>query len=107
MSSDDIERLLDEYADALEQNASGALRDGDIDRSDHPEWTEAMFRDATRGTFYRPRAGEAMVPLDTEVIVWFRQRYPEEYQTAMNAALRAYMASHDEERDDLDPRKTA
>ncbi|HWK81737.1 MAG TPA: BrnA antitoxin family protein [Thermomicrobiales bacterium] len=48
-----------------------------------------------------------MARLDTDVIAWFRQRYPEDYQTAMNAALRASIESHDEERDDLDHRKTA
>ncbi|MGC4105338.1 MAG: BrnA antitoxin family protein [Thermomicrobiales bacterium] len=108
MNDHDIERLLDDYADILENLANNAIADEDIDLSDHPEWTDEMFRKATNGTFSRPREGEAMVPLDTDTIAWFRQHYPN-YQHAMNAALRAFMAAHEQDDPEAEPdtRKTA
>lgn len=106
MNERDIEQLLNDHANVLEKLANDALPDEDIDLSDHPEWTEEMFRHAERGTFYRPRAGEAMVPLDADVIAWFRQRYPK-YQAALNAALRSFMDAHaDDDRADPSPDET-
>ncbi|MGB3329137.1 MAG: BrnA antitoxin family protein [Thermomicrobiales bacterium] len=96
MSARDIERLLDDYADALAQNADDAIKDEDIDLSDHPAWTEEMFEKAERGTFFRPRTGEAQDELDADVVAWFRQRYPA-YQTAMSAVLRAWIEAHEDE----------
>jgi uncharacterized protein (DUF4415 family) len=86
--------------------AFDALTDDEIDYSDIPPLTDEQLANAVRGNPLSSREHGDPILLDTDVIAWFRQRYPE-YQTAMNAALRAYMASHDEERDDLDHRKTA
>ena len=99
MNACDIERLLDDYADALAPNANEAIRDDDIDLTDHPAWTEEMFEKAERGRFYRPRAGEARDALDADVVAWFRHRYPA-YQAAMNAVLRSYMDAHSTDEQD-------
>ncbi|MGC4192872.1 MAG: BrnA antitoxin family protein [Thermomicrobiales bacterium] len=106
LSERDIERLRKQYAYVDEVNAT--IRDEDIDLSDIPEWTEDQIANAQFGMFTRPRKDQITLRLDADTIAWFRQRYPK-YQTAMNAALRAYMESHDETQDtrDEDLRKTA
>lgn len=110
-SERDIERLLDEYAEVLEQNANGCIQDEDIDLSDHPEWTEDMFRDAERGTFFGTRRDPTLIQPDADVITWFRRHYPRDTPAAMNAALRAYMDAHTDggSGEDAEPdlRKTA
>jgi uncharacterized protein (DUF4415 family) len=90
--------------------AFDALTDDEIDFSDIPEQDPEDWQGARRGNHFFTRRDRDAVLVDTEVIAWFRQRYPEEYQTAMNAALRAYMASHDAAQDpetEADLRKTA
>lgn len=109
LSERDVEWLLDAYADVLEQHGYNAIQVETIDLSGHPEWTEDMFRNAMRGGAYRSRKNQMLLRLAADVLAWFRQRYPD-YQTAMNAVLRAFMESHGEQDDtdtDLDLRKTA
>ncbi|MGN6033717.1 MAG: BrnA antitoxin family protein [Thermomicrobiales bacterium] len=105
LSERDIERLRKQYAYVDEVNAT--IRDEDIDLSDIPEWNEDQLANAQFGKFHRPRKDQITLRLDADTITWFRQRYPK-YQTAMNAALRAYMESHDEDSEtESDLRKTA
>ncbi|MGC4192870.1 MAG: BrnA antitoxin family protein [Thermomicrobiales bacterium] len=89
--------------------AIDALTDDEIDFSDIPPLTNEQLAQAVRNPYMQPGADEALVPLDADVIAWFRRRYPK-YQTAMNAVLRAYMDAHEAgEQDDADHnhRKTA
>jgi uncharacterized protein (DUF4415 family) len=107
LSEDDIERLRKQYAHVDAVNAT--IPDEDIDLSDIPEWTGEQIARAGIGPHYRPRKDQMTLRLDADVIAWFRRRYPK-YQTAMNAALRAFMDAHatDELADeDIDHRKTA
>ncbi|MBA2467983.1 MAG: BrnA antitoxin family protein [Chloroflexia bacterium] len=68
-----------------------ALGDDDIDLSDMPEVTD--FSGAVRGRFYRPPEGQVMLPIDHDVLAWFRA-VDENYLTAINAALREHMERH-------------
>jgi uncharacterized protein (DUF4415 family) len=40
----------------------------EIDTSDIPEWTDAMWKDAVRGRFYRPVKKAVSLRLDADVI---------------------------------------
>ena len=69
-----------------------ALRDDQIDYSDHPKWTPEMFARAVvrRGLQPAPRKRQLTLRIDDDVLEWFRRRGPG-YQTRINALLRAYM----------------
>ncbi|MGN6031663.1 MAG: BrnA antitoxin family protein [Thermomicrobiales bacterium] len=88
--------------------AFDALTDDEIDFSDIPEQDPEDWQGARRGNHFFTRRDRDAVLVDTEVIAWFRQRYPE-YQKAMNAALHDYMESHNDEDAETEPdlRKTA
>lgn len=71
-----------------------ALRDEDIDFSDLPEVTPAMFAKAIVRRGLKPRTkAQLTLRLDSDVLEWFRQQGPG-YQTRINALLRAYMEEH-------------
>jgi uncharacterized protein (DUF4415 family) len=68
-----------------------AIRDEDIDYSDIPETDAAFWADAalrmpqnTKGVY---------VCLDQDVLEWLEAQGPD-YQTRINAILRAYMEAH-------------
>lgn len=67
------------------------MSDDDIDFSDIPPTTD--WTGAVRGKFYRPPEGQVMLPIDRDVLAWFRAT-EENYQTAINAALRKHMEHH-------------
>lgn len=69
-----------------------ALEDKDIDLSDIPEVTPAMFAKAIvrRGLAPIPAKEQITLRLDTDVIAWFREQ-GKGYQTQINAVLQAYM----------------
>jgi len=70
--------------------ALAAMRDADIDVSDLPErldWTGAV-----RGKFYKPRKQTVTMRLDADIVAWFKANAPQ-YQTAVNQALREYVAA--------------
>jgi len=68
-----------------------ALQDEDIDFSDIPEVTPAMFAKAIVRRGLKPRTkSQLTLRLDSDVIEWFKQQ-GRGWQTQMNALLRAYM----------------
>ncbi len=74
-----------------ELDALAAQPEEEIDTSDLPEVTD--WSGAVIGRFYRPIKKPVTIRLDADVLAWFRARSTK-YQTAINKALREYMASH-------------
>jgi uncharacterized protein (DUF4415 family) len=72
-----------------------AMKDKDIDLSDNPELTPAMFARAVvrRGLKPVPRKTQLTLRVDGDVLEWFRKQ-GRGYQTQINALLRAYMEAH-------------
>ena len=75
-----------------------AMRNEDIDLSDSPELTPAMFAKAVvrRGMRPRPKKVQLTLRLEEDVLAWFRAR-GRGYQTQINDLLRAYMEAHDQQ----------
>jgi uncharacterized protein (DUF4415 family) len=71
------------------------LKDEDIDLSDVPEVSPAMFARAIVRRGLKPASRKAQLTLrvDSDVLDWFR-RQGQGYQTKINALLRAYMEAH-------------
>jgi uncharacterized protein (DUF4415 family) len=71
------------------------MKDKDIDLSDNPELTPAMFARAVvrRGLKPVPRKTQLTLRVDGDVLEWFRKQ-GRGYQTQINALLRAYMEAH-------------
>lgn len=71
------------------------MRDRDIDFSDLPRMTPAMFARAVvrRGLKVLPPKESLTLRLDADVLKWFRSQ-GKGYQTQINALLRAYMDAH-------------
>ena len=65
--------------------------DKDIDFSDIPEILD--WSGAVRGKLYRPIKQHVTLRLDADVLEWFKHKHPK-YQTAINAALRQYIHTH-------------
>ena len=72
-----------------------ALRDEDIDVSEHPEMTPEMFARAVarKGLKPIPRKQQVTLRLDVDVLAWFKT-LGKGYQTRINELLRAYMEAH-------------
>ena len=71
-----------------------AMEDKDIDFSDIPEVTPAMFAKAVVKRGLKPRSkSQLTLRVDSDVIEWFKQQ-GRGWQTQMNALLRAYMEEH-------------
>ena len=72
-----------------------ALQDNDIDLSDIPEITPAMFAQAVvrRGLKPVPRKEQLTLRIDGDVLKWFKKQ-GKGYQTRINQLLRAYMEAH-------------
>jgi uncharacterized protein (DUF4415 family) len=107
LSEDDWKKACERHAEEIVGLED--LGDEDIDLSDMPEMTDEQWARAVIAQTHRPVKQQITLRLDADVIAWFRRRYPK-YQTAMNAALRAFMDAHatDELADeDIDHRKTA
>jgi len=73
-----------------------AMTDDDIDFSDNPEVTAAMF---ARAVLFRnhkvvPRKKEFPILLDSEVYWWYVNQ-GRGYDARINAVLRAYMEEHE------------
>jgi uncharacterized protein (DUF4415 family) len=75
-----------------------SLRDQDIDFSDIPEVTPEMFDKAVirRGLKDAPPKEQVTVPVDADVIDWFRSRV-KGYEKRINEVLRAYMEAKRDE----------
>jgi uncharacterized protein (DUF4415 family) len=71
------------------------LKDKDIDLSDNPELTPAMFVRAVvrRGLKPVSRKAQLTLRIDGDVLAWFRKQ-GRGYQTQINSLLRAYMEAH-------------
>lgn len=71
-----------------------SMTDEDIDLSEIPEITPAMFAKGVVRRGLKPITKRQMtLRLDSDVIEWFK-RQGRGYQTRMNALLRAYMEEH-------------
>ena len=68
------------------------MKERDIDLSDNPELTPAMFARAIVRRGLKPviRKSQLTLRLDNDVLAWFRKQ-GRGYQTQINALLRAYM----------------
>ncbi len=73
---------VEEQLDALT-----AMPNGQINLSDIPELD---FTNAERGRFYRPIKQPITLRLDADIVAWFK-RNNEQYQTAINKALREHI----------------
>ena len=70
------------------------MRDKDIDFSDAPEITPAMFAKAIVRRGLKPRTKRQLtLRLDSDVLEWFKKQ-GRGYQTRINVLLRAYMEEH-------------
>ncbi len=77
-------------AQKAELAALKAMPDGQIDLGDIPEATEAFWKNAKRGVFYRPTKTSTTVRIDSDVLAWLRGQ-GKGYQSRINAILRRAM----------------
>ena len=83
------------------------MQDKDIDFSDAPEITPAMFAKAIVRRGLKPRTKRQLtLRLDSDVLEWFKKQ-GRGYQTRINVLLRAYMEEHQAQavRSKLGPRR--
>lgn len=73
-----------------------AMRDEEIDFSDCPEITPEMLAKAVVRKGLQPVPAQVQVTLclDRDVLAWFKAQ-GEEYQTRINAVLKAYKETHE------------
>ena len=64
--------------------------ESEIATSDIPELTDAMWKNAVRGRFYRPVKQAVSLRLDADVIAWLKKD-GQGYQTRANQMLRERM----------------
>ena len=69
------------------------MRDKDIDFSDAPEITPAMFAKAIVRRGLKPRTKRQLTLRLVDVLEWFKKQ-GRGYQTRINVLLRAYMEEH-------------
>ena len=71
------------------------MKNDEIDLSDNPELTPAMFARAVvrRGLKPVQRKAQLTLRVDQDVLDWFRNQGAG-YQTQINSLLRAYMETH-------------
>ncbi len=72
------------------------MRDEDIDTSDIPEPTPEQFARAVLRKNLQPvpRKRQVTLRIDADVLDWFRAQ-GQEYQSRINAVLRAYKEAHE------------
>ncbi len=63
------------------------MTDDDIDYSDIPE---TDFSNGKRGKYYRPPEGQVMLPIDHDLMAWFRETN-KDYLKSINDALREHI----------------
>jgi uncharacterized protein (DUF4415 family) len=76
--------------------ADAELTENAISDADNPPLDDAFFERAKRVRLedFMPETKEKVcLRLDRDVVAWFRTRKKKGYQTAINAALRAFIAS--------------
>lgn len=70
------------------------MKEKDIDLSDAPETTPAMFAKAVVRRGLKPRTkSQLTLRLDSDVLEWFKKQ-GSGYQTHINLLLRTYMEEH-------------
>ena len=79
-----------EKALELELKRLAAMSEKDIDLSEIPERTD--WSASFVGKFYRPVKQQVTLRIDADVLAWFKAQGGK-YQTAVNAALREYVAA--------------
>ncbi len=67
-----------------------ATPEREIDYSDIPSLTEAFWKNAVQGRFYKPIKTSTTVRLDSDVLAWLRAQ-GKGYQSRINAILRREM----------------
>ena len=82
--------LFGTEAQKAELAALAAKPDSEIDYSDSPPLTEAFFKNAMQGRFYRPTKTSTTVRIDSDVLAWLRSQ-GKGYQSRINAILRREM----------------
>ena len=65
--------------------------DSELDYSDLPPLSDAFWKSAVRGQFYKPTKTHASVRIDSDVMFWLKSK-GRGYQTRMNEILRKAMA---------------
>ncbi len=85
---DTLPPLTDAQRTSLKKLASRP--DSEIDTSDIPEMTDAQWKNARRGHFYRPRKRQITARVDADVLDWL-QSQGKGYQSRINAILRREM----------------
>jgi len=73
-----------------ELEALAARSDSEIDLSDIPPLTEAFWKNAVRGKYYKPVKKSTTVRIDSDVLAWLRAQ-GKGYQSRINAILRRKM----------------
>jgi uncharacterized protein (DUF4415 family) len=70
--------------------ALAARPNSEIDTTELPEWTDAQWKTAVRGKFYRPNKKQITAKVDADVLEWLKSQ-GKGYQSRMNAILRREM----------------
>jgi uncharacterized protein (DUF4415 family) len=70
--------------------ALGTRPDSEIDFSDIPELTDEQWKNAERGSFYRPVKRQITARVDADVLAWLKSQ-GKGYQSRINAILRREM----------------
>ncbi|PDQ19310.1 cytoplasmic protein [Mesorhizobium sanjuanii] len=81
-------------AQKAEIAALKARPESSIDTSDIPELTEDFWQSAVRNPYFKPIKQQLTLRLDADLVAWFKRREPDGrgYQSAINKALREYVA---------------
>jgi uncharacterized protein (DUF4415 family) len=87
-SLDTLPPLTEAQLTNLKRLAAGP--DREIDTSDAPELTDAQWKKAERGRFYRPLKRQITARVDADVLDWL-QSQGKGYQSRINAILRREM----------------
>ncbi|MER9417295.1 BrnA antitoxin family protein [Mesorhizobium sp. M0306] len=84
-------------AQKAEITALKARPESDVDTSDIPELTEEFWQAAVRNPYFKPIKQQLTLRLDSDLVAWFKRRAPggRGYQSAINRALREYVAKHE------------
>ena len=70
--------------------ALSTMPNDQIDTSDLPELPASAWKDAVRGSFYRPVKQAVSMRLDADVVAWLKKR-GKGYQGRANSILRRHM----------------
>ncbi len=77
-------------AQKAELDALKAIPESDIDYGDVPALSDAFWKSAERGRFYKPIKQQVTTRLDADVLAWLKSQ-GKGYQARMNAILRREM----------------